>query len=820
MTQERLRRWRLRRWLPGRRRPLAAARAAAAAIEQAAARLRPLTDATMQARFAALRHAPAEGTTPVARLAAAFALACEAARRTLRQSPFTEQILCGVLLHHGHIAEMKTGEGKTLAATLPACLAALDGPVHIVTANDYLAARDAAWMAPLYRRLGLSVGHLEAGLDDAARRRAYACDITYGAAAEFGLDYLRDNTAYSEAEQVQRGHAFAIVDEADAVLIDDAGTPLTLNGESTDQPGFYRAIDRLAATLAPDDVEIDAKARRVVLTEAGIATCEARLIASGRLTTATLFDTGNVALLDHLNEALRARFILKRDIDYVVDHGEVVIVDPLSGRPMPRRRYAGGLHQAIEAKENVAIHGESRTLASITFQNYFRLYRRLAGMSGTALTERGELQRIYGCDVVAVPTHRPVIRRDEPDRLFATATEKHAALCDLVDEAHRRGQPVMIGTPSVAASEQLAGLLMQRGWRERRFAADAAETNGPPAERSFAVLNARHHAAEAAIVAQAGLPGHVTIVTAMAGRGTDIRLGGRDGAMALAAHAAGGLLVIGSERHICRRFDEQLRGRAGRQGEPGQTVFFVALDDWLPRRAGLSGRPGARCAVTGPRPAAWLRKAIDRTQRLCEATAFEARKALLDYDDIVHAQRIAVYGRRNDILRDADMRAPAHQALTGAIDALIARFVPANAAADLAGLDQEVRNELTLAVPFAPGDGDADILRARISAYAERWLAQKFTAFGEAAMTTVLRRLLLSILDHRWAEQIERLEHLKRVVGDRRLARGTRLPEFRIEAFEAFRLMMAAFDRDASAYMMRVGLAEPTAARDKAAACG
>jgi preprotein translocase subunit SecA len=786
----------------------------AAAVEQAAIELRAHSDEALRSRFDELRRRAADGAALAALMVPAFALAGEAARRTLQQFPFTEQIICGQLLHEGRIAEMKTGEGKTLAATLPASLNALAGPVHIVTANDYLAARDAAWMAPLYRLLGLSVGHLAADRDDATRRRAYACDITYGAAAEFGLDYLRDNTKYAEADQVQRGHGFAIVDEADAILIDDAGTPLVLYGDTTDLSGFYRAIDRLVATLAPPHTDIDEKARRVVLTESGIAACEARLAADGLLASTSLYDIGNVALLHHLNDALRAHLILKRNVDYVVHDGEVIIVDRLSGRPLPGRRYADGLHQALEAKENVTIRAESRTLASITFQNYFRLYHRLAGMTGTALTERGEFQQIYGCDVAVVPPHLPVIREDRPDRIFATEADKLAAVCDLVTDAHRRGQPVLIGTPSVEKSEQLADRLTQAGWTERRVSAAAPKASEPRLHNTFAVLNARHHAAEAAIIAEAGLPGRVTIVTAMAGRGTDIRLGGCDGALAQTVRAAGGLLVIGTERHVSRRLDDQLRGRAGRQGDPGRSVFFVALDDSLLRLFGAADKRIAHGTASDlSLSAAWLRKAIDRAQRLSEASAFEARKQLFDYDDVIHAQRMAVYGRRSDILRGADTGELVRQALTGAIDGLIDRFVPTDAPADLTGLDEAVRSELTLAVPFAPGEGSAarDILRARISAYAERWLAGKFAAFGEATMDMVLRRLLVSILDHRWSEQIERLDHLKRVVGDRRLSRTAQLPEFKIEAYEAFRLMMAAFDRDVAAYTMRVGIAHADA---------
>lgn len=796
-------------------RALAALQAQIAPIRTAAAALGALSDTALTAHVAALRCEAARSGPAGAMTVQIAAAVCEAARRALGQSLFDAQLIGALALHQGLIVEMKTGEGKTLAATLPACLDALRGEgVHIVTANDYLAARDAAWMGPLYRLLGLSVGLVTSDLDDDERRHAYACDITYGTASEFGLDYLRDHLKYTAAEQVQRGHAFAIVDEADCVLIDDARTPLTLYGESTDHSQFHRTIDALARSLAPACYETDPRKRRVTLTERGIAACETALRAQGLLAATSLFDIENVALLHHLNEALRAHAVLARDVEYVVHDGEVVLVDETSGRLLVGRRYADGLHQALEAKEGLAIQPESRTLAAITLQNYFRLYRKLAGMTGTAVSERGEFQHVYGRDVIAIPTHRPIIRRDDADVIYASEHDKFSAVIAAIENAKARRQPVLVGTPSVEKSEQLAALLIERGWQPRNFADDAGAIDEDAIPR-FAVLNARHHASEAKIVAQAGLPGRVTIVTAMAGRGTDIRLGNGDEALARIVREAGGLLVLGTERHACKRLDDQLRGRAGRQGDPGRSLFFASLDDPLLRplaealRRSLRSVPPGR-AITSAR----LRKALDRAQWRNAARDFEERKSLAEFDDVVDAQRRTIYQRRNELLQGGDSRTLMQQILHNVIDEMLARLPPEGRTmtpAQLAELDQSIRSVLTLAIPLRNAGGLAlpgMVLRERIRSYADDWLARKFSLLGNDIMDTVSRRICLALLDQHWAEQIARLDHLRRVVGDRRLNRTAILPEYKIEAFEAFTAMMKNFEREAVAYLMRIGRAD------------
>ncbi len=793
-------------------RALAALQTQIAPIRAAAAALGSLSDAALTAHFAGLRSDVVRFGLTGAMTVRIAATVCEAARRALRQSLFDEQLIGALALHQGLIVEMKTGEGKTLAATLPACLDALCGKgVHIVTANDYLAARDAAWMGSLYRLLGLSVGLVTSDLDDDERRRAYGCDVTYGAASEFGLDYLRDHLKYTAAEQVQRGHAFAIVDEADCVLIDDARTPLTLYGESSDQSQFYRTIDALVRSLTPACYETEPRKRRVTLTERGIEACETALRAQGLCAATSLFDIENVALLHHLNEALRAHAVLARDIDYIVHDGEVVLVDESSGRMLAGRRYADGLHQALEAKEGLAIQPESRTLAAITLQNYFRLYRKLAGMTGTAVSERGEFQHVYGRDVIAIPTHRPVIRRDEADVIYANENDKLSAIIAMIEDARTRRQPVLVGTPSVEKSEQLAARLAERGWQPRDFD-DATHDLDDDSVPRFAVLNARHHAIEAKIIAQAGLPGRVTIVTAMAGRGTDIRLGDGDEASARIVRGSGGLLVLGTERHACKRLDDQLRGRAGRQGDPGRSLFFASLDDPLLRPLAPALRRSLRAVPPGRAiGSARLRKALDHAQWRNAARDFEERKSLAEFDDVVDAQRRTIYHRRDELLRGNDGRILAQQMLHNVIDEMLARSVPDGRTAtppQLAELDRSIRSVLTLAVPLRDAGGMAlsrTVLRERILSYADDWLARKFSLLGNDTMDAVSRRICLALLDQHWAEQIARLDHLRRVVGDRRLNRTALLPEFKIEAFEAFTTMMKDFEREAAAYLMRVG---------------
>jgi len=800
-------------FMPSGDRQLAAFRPQLAAINGAANELQGLSDAALRERMDDFRRACLAGQPLDDFVAPVFAMVREAARRTIGQSPYDCQLLGGLALHHGLIAEMHTGEGKTLAATLPAALNALAGKgVHIVTANDYLATRDATWMTPIYHLLGLSVGLVTTQDNDDARRKAYGCDITYGTAGQFGLDYLRDHTRYDLVDRVQRGHAFVIVDEADSVLIDDASTPLALAGEPVDHSGFYGAVDQVAALLRPSDFEAEVKSRRVTLTDSGIERATAELRNRGLLKSQSLHDIDNVALLHHLNEALRARLILKRDIDYVVHDREIVLVEAVSGRMMFGHRFADGLHQALEAKESLAIQPDSRTLATITFQNYFRLYRKLAGMTGTARVAQGEFEQIYGCDVLAIPPHRPFIRQDDADQIHATEQAKWQAIVALIEEAHARGQPVLVGTASIERSEWLATLLAECGWK----LAQPGLAHPPQAEphtKSFALLNARHHALEARIIAQAGLPGAVTIVTAMAGRGTDIRLGGVDGTKADAVLAAGGLLVIGTERHASRRLDDQLRGRAGRQGDPGRTVFLSSLEDPLFRQFGTAGSQH----LEGHAPA-WVRKALDKAQAMKEARDFEARKAVLEFDDIVHAQRQVVHAKRDEFLRGVDRLSSAKQILRDVTDDLIKSFVPRKTVtpANLADLDRAVRAILTLAVPFDTLHIDDPVLRGRlrelIVATADDWLAKKVSAYGAAMMDHVLNRIFLSVLDQLWSEQLERLEHLRQVVGNRRLTRSAVLPEFKIEAFDAFRLMLREFDHEVATHMMRVGVTPSRAA--------
>ena len=552
-----------------------------------------LSDEALRARTEAFRKQVADGTSLDDLLVPAFATVREAAKRTLGQRHFDMQMIGGMVLHEGKIAEMKTGEGKTLVATLPVYLNALAGRgVHVVTVNDYLARRDAEWMGQVYGFLGLSVGVIVHGLDDEERKKAYDCDVTYGTNNELGFDYLRDNMKYRLEDMVQRGHIYAIVDEVDSILIDEARTPLIISGPLDDRSDFYNTIDAYIPGLDKSDYEVDEKQRTVALTEAGMEKMEQRLRADGLLKAETLYDVENVSTVHHVNQALRAHKLFQRDKDYIVRNGEVVIIDEFTGRMMPGRRYSEGLHQALEAKEHQPIQPENQTLASITFQNYFRMYEKLAGMTGTALTEADEFLDIYGLDVVEVPTNMPMIRDDQDDEVYRTAGEKYRAIITLLEDCKTRGQPVLVGTTSIEKSESLAEMLVKQGWEQHdfsdpnAFAALYSGDDGAAKTKVFAVLNARYHEQEAYIVSQAGVPGAITIATNMAGRGTDIQLGGtgRDAArLKEKALAAGGLFVLGTERHESRRIDNQLRGRSGRQGDPGRSKFFLSLEDDLMR---------------------------------------------------------------------------------------------------------------------------------------------------------------------------------------------------------------------------------------------
>src|SRR5262245_3761720 len=667
-----------------------------------------LSDEALRARTDEFKKQLEEGKSLDDILVPAFATVREAAKRTLGQRHFDVQLIGGMVLHEGAIAEMKTGEGKTLVATLPVYLNAVAGKgVHVVTVNDYLARRDAEWMGRIYKFLGLSVGVIVHGLDDEERKAAYACDVTYGTNNEYGFDYLRDNMKYELAQMVQRGHPFAIVDEVDSILIDEARTPLIISGPLDDRSDLYNSINVLMPELVRDDYDRDEKQRTVSLTEKGNERIEELLEKAGLLKEGSLYDAANATLVHHVNQALRAHTLFQLDKDYIVRNGEIVIIDEFTGRMMPGRRYSEGLHQALEAKEHVQVQPENQTLAAIAFQNYFRLYKKLAGMTGTAATEADEFLDIYNLDVAEIPTNMPVKRLDEDDEVYRTASEKYKAIVHEIDEAQKKGQPLLVGTTSIEKSEYLAEFLKQNGFKQIDFGKpDALDpvfraARAGQASKHFAVLNARFHAQEAFIVAQAGVPGAITIATNMAGRGTDIQLGGNadmrirqelgdpvepgsepvegENQMDPAERArkeaaireevasfkgrviaAGGLYILGTERHESRRIDNQLRGRAGRQGDPGRSKFYLSLQDDLmrifgsDRMDGMLQRLGLKEdeAIVHP----WINKAIEKAQGKVEARNFDMRKNILKYDNVMNDQRKVVFEQRREYMAQASVR--------------------------------------------------------------------------------------------------------------------------------------------------------------------
>src|SRR5271169_3534006 len=682
--------------------------------------LERLTDDELRARTEAFRKELAAGKEIDDILVPAFATVREAAKRTLGQRHFDVQLIGGMVQHEGKIAEMKTGEGKTLVATLPVYLNALAGRgVHVVTVNDYLAKRDAEWMGQIYKFLGLTVGVIVHGLDDPERKNQYDCDITYATDNELGFDYLRDNMKYRVEDMVQRGHAYAIVDEVDSILIDEARTPLIISGPLDDRSDFYNTIDTFIPNLDKSDYEVDEKQRTVTLTELGMERLEQGLRDAGLLKSDSLYDVENVSVVHHVNQALRAHKLFQRDKDYIVRNGEVVIIDEFTGRMMPGRRYSEGLHQALEAKERQPIQPENQTLASITFQNYFRMYEKLAGMTGTASTEADEFQDIYNLEVLEIPTNMPMVRIDD-DEVYRTAAEKYRAIITLIEDCKKRGQPVLVGTTSIEKSEQLAELLRKQGWEQHdftdpnAFAALYSGDEGASKVKVFAILNARYHEQEAYIVSQAGVPGAITIATNMAGRGTDIQLGGNadmrirqeltevaDGPerehriqdirgqvsrLKDKALKAGGLFVLGTERHESRRIDNQLRGRSGRQGDPGHSKFFLSLEDDLMRIFGSDKLDGMlqklglkeNEAIIHP----WINKALEKAQQKVEARNFDIRKNLLKFDDVMNDQRKVIFEERLDLMRDESVDETVADMRYSVVEDLVAKHIPANAYAE------------------------------------------------------------------------------------------------------------------------------------------
>ena len=745
----------------------------------------------------------------------AFATVREAARRTLGQRHFDVQLIGGLVLHQGGIAEMKTGEGKTLVATLAVYLNALSGKgVHVVTVNDYLASRDASWMGQVYEYLGLSVGCIVAGLDDDARRRAYQCDVTYGTNNEFGFDYLRDNLKFSLEDMVQRDHHFAIVDEVDSILIDEARTPLIISGPAETSTELYMAVDGLIGSLTEADFELDEKARSVTFTETGVQHAEELLIEAGLMAEGSLYDIANVSLLHHMTQALRAHKLFQRDTHYMVRQGQVTIIDEFTGRAMDGRRYSDGLHQAIEAKEKVAIQPENQTLASVTYQNYFRLYDKLAGMTGTALTEAGEFSEIYKLEVTAIPTNRPVSRIDSDDEVYRTSKERDAAVIAQIEESQKKGQPVLVGTVSIEKSE-----LLSKSLGARKIA--------------HKVLNARFHEEEAKIIALAGVPGAVTIATNMAGRGTDIQLGGNfdmriaeeatgaDGEIDIKkaekiaseietlkekALAAGGLYVMGTERHESRRIDNQLRGRTGRQGDPGASKFFLSLEDDLMRIFGSERLDGMLQklgleegeAITHP----WINKAVEKAQSKVEAHNFEIRKQLLRYDDVMNDQRQVVFAQRREIMHTADVSETVREMRYDAIDQIVEEAIPAGSFADqwdgekLQGASHQILGLEIPAADWIAEDGIADEeITERLQNLSDSYMAEKAVRFGPDLMRMAEKSLLLQVLDQQWKEHLLQLEQLRQGINLRAYAQKDPLNEYKREAFNMFEDMLGSMRR-------------------------
>ena len=801
-----------------------------------------LSDAELRAKTDTFRQrvqsAPNTSEVLDAILPEAFSVVREAAKRTLGLRHFDVQLIGGMVLHTGKVAEMRTGEGKTLMATLPAYLNALTGKgVHIVTVNDYLATRDANWMQPVYAFLGLSVGFVVPNMAFEDKKAAYACDVVYGTNNEFGFDYLRDNMAFAFNEKVQRDLYFAIVDEVDSILIDEARTPLIISGPAEDSSDYYLLLNKIVPKLVKQteeggsgDYTLDEKQRQAHLTEAGHEHVELLLAKEGMLGESdSLYDAKNIVLMHHLNAALRSHYLFQRDVDYIVANNEIVIVDEHTGRTMPGRRWSEGLHQAIEAKEGVAIQNENQTLASITFQNYFRLYDKLAGMTGTADTEAFELQHIYGLEVLVIPTNKPMIRKDCADQIYLTKPEKFNAIIEDIQQAIVRGQPVLVGTASIETSEYLSALLNKANIKHQ-------------------VLNAKQHEREAHVIAEAGLPGVVTIATNMAGRGTDIVLGGNlEAEIAnlgddisediIAKHRsqwqvrhrqvleAGGLYILGTERHESRRIDNQLRGRAGRQGDAGLSRFYLSLEDNLMRifaservsqimkRLGL--RDGESIEHT------FINKAIANAQRKVEGHNFDIRKQLLEFDDVSNEQRKRIYARRNELMCADDISADLAMSQARVMDEVIARYVPPESFEeqwDIAGLQEALRADFLLDLPLTDWlEKDNTFTQEQLHEKIKNaFIAQqkaKFETVEKEALCQIEKSIMLQSLDTHWREHLATLDHLRQGIHLRGYAQKNPTQEYKREAFLLFQAMLEHIEHDVVSTLAKVIIQDPDAAQ-------
>jgi preprotein translocase subunit SecA len=792
-----------------------------------------LDDAGLRARTDEFRARIKAGETLDALLPEAFAVVREASRRVLGMRHFDVQLVGGMVLHDGKIAEMKTGEGKTLVATLPVYLNAVAGlGVHVVTVNDYLAQRDSAEMGQLYGFLGLTTGVIVHGLSDDERRAAYACDVTYGTNNEFGFDYLRDNMKYRLEDMVQRAFNYAIVDEVDSILIDEARTPLIISGPSEESSDMYRTVNDVMLELVKDDTafEKDEKLKTVHLTEPGSEKVEDMLRDAGIITEGNLYDIFNVSVVHHVQQSLKAHTLFALDVDYIVRDDKLVIIDEFTGRMMEGRRYSEGLHQALEAKEHVTVQQENQTLATITFQNYFRLFPKLAGMTGTAMTEADEFMEIYKLGVIEIPTNVPVVRKDGDDEVYRTNAEKFDAVSALIEDARKRGQPVLVGTVSIEKSELLSALLTKRGVKH-------------------SVLNARFHEQEATIIAQAGAPHAVTIATNMAGRGTDIKLGGNvdmrlrreldpDAEPAIQSireqsiraemasnhdrvKQSGGLLVIGTERHESRRIDNQLRGRSGRQGDPGASRFFLSLEDDLmrifgsERMGGMLTRLGLKEGEAIVHP--WINKALEKAQKKVEARNFDTRKNLLKYDDVMNDQRREVYAQRREFMNSADVSVTVAEMRQELVDGMVARTVPERAFAEqwqTTELQADVKRVFNLDLPIVDWGREEGIdetgLRERIGQAVEAAAGDKAGKFGPEVIRYIEKSLLLQVFDTVWKEHLLALDHLRQGIGLRAYGQRDPLNEYKSEAFALFNTMLDDMRERVISMLSRVELsAEP-----------
>ncbi len=797
-------------------------------INQLEPEMQALDNAALRRKTEEFRSRIEAGETLEQLLDEAFAVCREASVRALGMRHYDVQLIGGMILHNNQITEMRTGEGKTLVATLAAYLNALGGKgVHIVTVNDYLAERDAEWMGQIYEFLGLSVGVVLSTMDYNQKRESYQADITYGTNNQFGFDYMHDNLCFSLEERVQRELNYAIVDEVDSILIDEARTPLIISGQASDSSDLYQRINAVIPRLVkvetedgPGDYTIDEKSKQAFLTESGHDTAEQLMVENGLLNEGeSLYDAANIALVHHLNAALRAHSIYSRDVDYIVQDGSIVIVDEFTGRTMPGRRWSEGLHQAIEAKEGVSIQHENQTIASITFQNYFRLYNKLAGMTGTADTEAFEFQQIYGLEVVVVPTNMPMIREDFGDLIYLTAREKFDAIIDDIRDCVARGQPVLVGTTSVETSEYLSGLLDKVKIKHQ-------------------ILNAKQHEREAKIIADAGMPGTVTIATNMAGRGTDIVLGGN-----LEVHLkelegdqedqrehqtgewkqrheqvieAGGLHIIGTERHESRRIDNQLRGRSGRQGDPGSSRFYLSMEDSLMRIfasekvAGLMQKLGMEEGEAIEHP--WVSRAIENAQRKVEAHNFDIRKQLLQYDDVANDQRKVIYQQRDDLLHSESISEAIENMRKDVLQGVFRAHVPPNSLDeqwDIDGLEQVLSSEFGVDLPIgewieADDQLDDDGVHQRILEHFEQAYQAKVETLGDELITRLEKEITLMILDRHWKEHLAAMDYLRQGIGLRGYAQKNPVQEFKRESFEMFTAMLDSINYEVIQALTRV----------------